>query len=310
MNRCGLLTSLHRWASHQDENFITEALVYLLNFCLVHEPQAAAYMIEKITGNLLSLKTNEINTISVTTQVHTNKGIPDIKIESDSFLVFIEVKVDSNFASNQLSRYKVVLTKNSKQTGLITLTRYRPEQHGADITPDHAVLWHQLADWLTELPLKNSVAKFLSDEFLKLLEYRRLAMKQVSWQLEEGVIAFRNLIDMLGEALSSRGINIHSRSAAWDWIGYYLENKRLFAGITYENPGIVIINNEGELVDNKPDEPEIGFYQSENEWRNELDLYSEDVHFFCRTKASQIACLGNFVEESVKYGLSLTKCST
>jgi len=308
MNRYSLLASLHRWSSNQDENFITELLVYLLNFYLVHEPQAAVYMIERITGNLLSLKTNEISTISVTTQAHTEEGIPDIKIENNSFLIFIEVKVDHNFGNKQLSRYKAALEKESKQTALITLTRYHPVHHRADIIPDHAVLWHQLADWLTELPLENIVAKFLTDEFLTFLEYRGIAMKQVSWQLEEGVRAFKNLIDMLGEVLSSRGIKIHQKSAAWDWMGYYLENKTLFAGIYYDNPGVLVINTEVELVDNKPNEPEIGFYK-DGAWRNELDLYSEDVHFFSRTKASQIACLGDFVEKSVKYGLTLTKRS-
>lgn len=306
MSKCSLLTSLHRWAKHQEENFVTETLVYLLNLYLEYEPHTAEDIIRKITGNKVPLSHNNIQTVSITTQVYLGEGIPDIKIENNNFLAFIEVKIDSDFGNNQLSRYKSVLSKDSRKTALITLTRYDPNQHKADVAPDYSVKWHQVADWLyVSIPnLKNTTTQFITREFIYLLQERRLAMRQVNWQLEEGVRSLTSLIDMLKEALDSCKVEIHQRSAAWDWIGYYLEKKTLFIGIYYDSPGLLTINTEAKLIDNKPIPPTIGFYK-ESTWRNQLDLYSEDVHFFSRSKASQITCLEDFIKENVKYGLSL-----
>jgi len=301
-----LLISLHKWSSRQDENFITEVLVYLLNFYLRHENDSSISIIKRITNGQLSLTANELSTLLITTQARTHKGIPDIRIENNFFLSFIEVKVDSDFGSNQLSRYKSILNASNKQTELITLTRYDHEQHGADISPDYAIRWHEISDWLRQLQLTNNISKFLTKEYIQLLEQRGLAMNQVNWQLTEGVIALRNVVDMLGEAIAACNVQIHMKSGAWQWMGYYIEEKRLFAGVYYDNPGQIVINTEVGLNDAIPIEPDIGRYQN-GVWLNILELGSEDVHFFSRTKASQLACLEKFVTESVEFGRKVVK---
>ena len=306
MDNNNLLISLHKWSSNQDENFITEVLVYLLNFYLRHEHDSSISIIKRITNGQLTLTANELSTLLITTQAHTEKGIPDIRIENNFFLSFIEVKIDSNFGSDQLSRYKAILKSSKKKTALIVLTRYHHEQHRADISPDYAIRWHEISDWLSQLELTNSVSKFLTKEYIKLLEQRGVAMNQVNWQLTEGVRALKTVVDMLGEAIAACGLKIHSKSGAWQWMGYYIEDKRLFAGVYYDNPGQIVINTEVELNDDRPNEPDIGLYQN-GDWRNILELGSEAVHFFSRTKASQMACLEKFITESVEFGRKVVK---
>ena len=129
-------------------------------------------------------------------------------------------------------------------------------------------------------------------------------MEQTNWQLVEGVKALKNLIGMLGEALSATNIKIYSKSGAWEWMGYYIEDKKFFVGVYYDEPNLIILNTEVALNDNIPKEPEKGRYV-DNGWQNELDLQSESVYFFSRSKASQAACLEEFVKESVDYGKQL-----
>ena len=50
-----LLVNLHKWASKQDENFTTEAFVFLLNYLLDHEPEIAVNVLRKMTDGFLSL---------------------------------------------------------------------------------------------------------------------------------------------------------------------------------------------------------------------------------------------------------------
>ena len=43
----------------------------------------------------------------------------------------------------------------------------------------------------------------------------------------------------------------------------------------------------------------------DGEWYNCLDLESEDIHFFARSKESQLQCLEKFIKESVEFGNTL-----
>ena len=306
MDGKNLLTALYKWSSGQDENFITEILVYLLNHYLSNEDVASKSIFSRITGGRLKPNAAEFDALSVTTQTHTKKGIPDVKIENNHFLCFIEVKVDSHFGNNQLSRYRSILNASDKSTALISLTRYPYDQHGADIAPDHAFRWHEIADWLKALDLKSTISIFLTNEYIDFLEHRGLSMNHVNWQLTEGVRALKNVVDMLGEAISSCGIEICSKSGAWQWMGYYIESKRFFVGIYYDNPEQITLNTEVGLIDERPSEPEIGFYK-DGGWQNTLELCSEEVHFFSRTRASQLACLEEFLRNSVEFGRKVIK---
>ena len=294
---------LHNLASSQDENFLTEVFAYLLNFFSIHEEKSAIKIMKLITDNKFCPSVEDLNSIDITTQINTSEGRPDIKIETRTHLIYIEVKVDSDFGFDQLERYKKALSLSPKTTLLITLTRYHHVLHKANISPDFGVKWNQLSDWLHELNLTNNVSRFVANQFITLLKKRGVAMEEISWQLKGGITDLINLIDVIGEALAVTNIKKIKKSASWKWRGYYIEGSKFFVGIYFNQPNLIIFNSEVELVVNRTKEPALGRYGEHGTgWQNELDLYSEDVHFFSRSKTSQLDCLEKFLNESFSYG--------
>jgi len=305
MEENNLFIPLHVLASRQDENFLTEIFIFLLRYFVEHEQISAISLLNNISGGLLKLSHNELGSVNISTRSKTAKGIPDIEIRTREFLLFIEVKVDSDFRCKQLERYKSVLKASGLESALITLTRYHYKLHKADLNPDYSFRWHNLADWLKGLNLVKPISNFITKQFLILLKNRGIIMETINWQLMDGVRSLKNLVDMIEEALSALKIPINQRTGAWGWIGYYIEDKKYFVGIYFDKPHLVILNTEVALIDNLPDEPDIGKFVGR--WQNELDLSSESVFFFARTKASQLACLEEFIKESVDYGKTLIK---
>ena len=236
-----LLVSLHNLASSQDENFLTEIFAFLLNFFSIHENKSAIQIMNLITDGKFRPSVKDLNSIDITTQINTSEGRPDIKIETKTHLIYIEVKVDSDFGTDQLKRYKKALSLSQKTTLLITLTRYHHVLHKADIPPDFGVRWSQLSDWLNELNLINNVSIFVTNQFITLLKKRGVAMKEISWQLKDGITGLINLIDVISEALAATNINKIKKSAGWDWRGYYIEEK-FFVGIYFNQPNLIIFN--------------------------------------------------------------------
>lgn len=313
-----LFVSLRKWAGSQDENFITEALVYLIEFYIQHEVSAAIYLVGKITGERLSLASDELQSTSILTQIHSCAGIPDVKIENNSFLGFIEVKVDANFSKGQLKRYNDELQRlcsnRNISTSLITLTRHPIDQHNADFVPGYSFLWSELHAWLLEIisgtnMLSTDTGRFLTQEYISFLKWRGLVMSKISWELPEGVRSLKCVVDLLGQALRSSGIKIMSKTGAWDWMGYYIDinGDKYFIGIYYDDPSKVVINTEFIVnIGLGQEEAGVGIYVG-NGWRNELDMESEQEYFFARSSHSQLGRLNSFIKESVAFALSISR---
>ncbi len=309
MDNISLLVPLHNLASSQDENFLTEVLAYILIFFSIHEKRSAIHLMNLITDGKFQPSVEDLNRIGITTQINTSEGRPDIKIETKNYLIYVEVKVDSDFRHDQLKRYKRALSLSQKKSMLITLSRYHHVLHNADISPDFGIRWHQLSDWLSELNLSKKVSRFVTNQFIILLKKRGLAMNEISWQLQDGVTGLINLVDVISEALAAIKITKIKKSPSWYWRGYYIEEK-FFVGIYFDQPNLIIFNSEVELADNLPKEPTLGSYEGHGTgWQNELNLYSEEVHFFSRSKTSQLECLEKFLKESFDYGQTIIKKS-
>lgn len=298
-NETNLLPNLHRLASGQDENFITESFAYVLRHLISKEPKAAVLFLKIISNDFLTISENEAASIDVKTQLSTESGKPDIAISTDDHLVYIEVKVDSDFGDCQLERYRRQLVKSgTTNTRLITLTRYPLVANSGCEHPDFSLRWHHLPDILETLHIRDKVSLYIISEFVSLLKHRGLAMEKVSWEIISGIKSFVALIDMLAEALAAKKVTNIKNSAAQEWRGFYMENKGFFVGIYFDNPGLVVMNTEVPLSEKAPKKVTLGKLE-DGGWRNELDLTSEDVHFFARSKASQIQCLEQFIEESL-----------
>ena len=257
MNMNNLFIPLHKLAIRQDENFLTEILVFLLNHYVQYEPESAVWLIKRITDDKLDLSVKDLRILSVEAQHHTQMGVPDIKIETPNFICFIEAKVDSNFGEGQLKDYKSVLDDCQKEkesigetleTKLITLTRYTCKDHKADMEPDFGFSWHQLSDWLdklipnaksggTEFPSfkkKDGFSVFITQQYIQFLKNRGVAMEKINWQLVGGLREFRNILDMIKEAIGTRSRRTPSIGQGRG--GYYDENKKFFVGIPMDKP--------------------------------------------------------------------------
>ena len=302
-----LLILLQKWARKQDENFLTEILVFLLNHYAQNEPQSAIQLIKWITQDMLALPEKDLSVLIIEAQHHTAEGSPDIRIETPNFICFIEVKVDSDFGSGQLATYKKLLDAyKGKKSALITLTRYKYELHKADKAPDIDFRWHQLSDWLDKLMpsfKKDGISEFITKQYIQLLKNRGVAMEQINWQLVEGLRAFRNIVAMLEEAIGADKIT--RKASTWEYRGYYVCDKFL-VGMFYDKPHEIIFSTYyAQLIDDRPEDLKLGEYveiANQKNWRNYLDLTSEEIHFFSLSKTRQLTCLEKFVTDSLIFG--------
>ena len=219
-----LLVRLHKLAKKQDENFVTEAFVHLLQSLKEQDSDAVRALLIPLLGLAGEETELSLNHLSILTQFHTPYGIPDIVLRGDRLLFYVEVKIESDFGEHQLSRYRSDLADKGKEldvsTRLITITKYPIDNLAVEERPDHAVRWHKISDWLSELKTEDPEAKFLTRQFNNFIRERGVAMDAVGWEYIKGSIQLKNMFNILGEALASKKINIHSKSMAINWFGY------------------------------------------------------------------------------------------
>ena len=294
-----LLTNLHHWVKNQDENFTTEAFVHLLCYLRDNESENLLSILNKLTNNFISWKKSDIRRLSITTQVKTELGTPDIEIKTNTKLLYVEVKVKSEIRSDQIKRYKQLTDqKDFSHKCLVTITRY-PVIHDKSCKPDNFFRWHKVSDWLSDLDQKNETTQYIINQFNQFLKDRGIAMSQVSWELTRGLKSFQSLIDMIAEGLTANKIKIYSRTAAWEWNGFYIEinSKRFLIGVNFEIPNEVIFSTEFQIENLKEKNIQSGIFEDAY-WSNTLDLETEKVHFFAREKANQLLCIENFIREN------------
>jgi putative methionine-R-sulfoxide reductase with GAF domain len=169
-----------------------------------------------------------------------------------------------------------------------------------------AFRFHHLVDWLESIKPKHEISAYIINQFNNFLKNRVIAMEAVSWELVAGLRSFKSLIDMIQEALAGNNIQIHQRSAGWNWHGYYLEKAKLFVGVYFDKPNMVVFDTEVTSKINDAESLKFGRLDGDR-WYNELDLESEEIHFFARSKASQIQCLEKFIKENFEYAITLVE---
>ncbi len=283
-----MFSSLSRYAFRQEENFLTETLVYLINLILEREKKIGLDIFANLCGAKVSVWFENAPTISISTQFTVEEGRPDIVIEvGTDKLVFIEVKHDSSLGFEQLERYYSHLKSLSgKETQLVLLTRSRLsiQETLLDRRLFHHVCWYEISGWLSEADIHDEVVIFLVDQFLGFLEEKEMSMEKVTWEYIQGMPAMVNLVNMLGIAIAEALPEEKTRrTAGWNWIGYYLgEGTDVWVGIRYKEPlKIVFENNNG----NNP--------------TLQQELILMDAHFFSLTAGEQLECLIDFVGNSI-----------
>jgi hypothetical protein len=305
-----LFARLHKWAARQDENFVTESLAVVLEQLLILAPEVGVRRVSRLTGGFIDLPSGDASAIEIHTQVETGSGRPDLEIGVRDRLVWIEVKVESELRTGQLEGYRVLLREcEIEQTRLVLLTRY-PEIFSKEETrPNLEVCWFEFADWLeSELPAAeaaNEVAGFLARQFLDFLRGRNMNLTQVGKFMPEGIRALANMLNMLVEAALACKVSTE-KSIGWKYIGFLLDGKKYWIGLNYEDseklwfgtrcridPEAATRLGEGELA-------EESWVPGHYRWWRSVELASESVHFFERSKVSQMRWLESFLRECLQ----------
>jgi hypothetical protein len=313
-----LFARLHKWAARQDENFLTEALAVVLEQLLILAPEVGVRLVSQLTGGFIEVNPESASIVEIRTQIETGQGRPDLEIRIPEHLVWVEVKAESELRAGQLEGYRVLPRESGiAQTRLVLLTRNWEVFQEDDTRPDVEVRWFELADWLeSELPVieaAGEVAGFLAKQFLGFLRGRSMYLTQVDWQMSEGVRALSNLLNMLLEAAAACKVPV-KKSAGWDYSGIDLDGLKYWIGVFHDEPRKLWFGTRCRI------DPEAaapleggesgGPGRSDYRWRQyrwwrHAELYSEEVHFFSRSKGGQMQWLLSFLRECLEMAHSI-----
>jgi len=242
MSNDNIFSALAKYNSARDENYLTEAFVFLMNSLLVRDRPVGLEILAQlcVENDDFSFDANEA--ISVSTQETTEQGRPDIKVFSPEKLIYIEVKHDSPLAPQQLSRYKEALASSVATINhVVLLTCFAVDFGEHEERPYKDVRWFEVFNWLVNgrTRAKDPVSLYLIDSFKSFLEVKQMSMQKVGWEYINGVPALTNLINMIEVAIQGASLR-YQKSAGWDFKGFYVENKEFWIDIWYSDPLAVI----------------------------------------------------------------------
>lgn len=310
-----LFARLHKWASRQDENFLTESLAVVLEQLLILAPEVGVRLVSQLTGGFIEINPNSASVIGIATQVEAGQGRPDLEISIPERLVWIEVKVESALRTGQLEGYRVLLRESGiDQTRLVLLTRYPEVFQPGETRPDVEIRWYEFADWLeSELPAieaAGEVAGFLARQFLDFLRERSMTLTQVNKFMPEGLRALSNLLNMLFEAASACKVSA-KKTARWDYIGLALDGGKYWIGLEYSDPEWLWFSTWCRIDPEAAARLGSGALTEETWipgrycWTQGAELDSEAIHFFSRSKVSQMRWLEDFLRDSLAKARSI-----
>lgn len=294
-----IFSALSKYDSASEENYLTEAFVFLVNRLLDRDGPVGIQLLTNLCVDSDEFFFDPSEPISIVTQVGTEQGRPDIEISTRDKLIYIEVKHDSGLGPTQLQRYKKALEESGVDvTKLILLTRFSIELNDEETQLCRHVKWFEVYNWLTEAEPEDAVSQYLARAFLDFLEEKQMSMQKVGWEYIKGVPALRNLMNMIEVAIKNASLSIHQRSAGWEWRGLYLDKGKYFCGIYYSDPLSLVFQWQSET---KPDEAIL----AEPDYRYgkrprgtiyfALDL--EAAHFFSLDKDGQLETISTFLKK-------------
>ena len=296
-----LLTVLHKWASHQDENFITDAFAHLLSRLLQFDPESGVELLKRLTNGNMRIPASEADATVVTTQVTLVFGRPDVEIRNGTQLALIESKVESGLGETQLERYREALAarKNCTTKSLVLLSRYAVEGVASDVIQKR---WYEIADWLGDVrqhSVRDDVNQFLVQQFIEFLRARNITMDKVGSELPKGMHSLRSVLSMIDEGLDAKKLWT-KRFGSWDSIGYFVTTSHQFVGIYFDRPDAIVFERYFG-----PPIKESGLSgltdadsKKQTGWQviNELALTSpHDTTFFDLPRDDQIKQIANFL---------------
>ena len=129
-------------------------------------------------------------------------------------------------------------------------------------------------------------------------------METVDRRRSDGIQSLAALLQMLRQAAISAGAEVTSAAPTLeDWgVSFTNANALYWTGLSYSESEILFLRVFGV---NRNRALEIGFGSVQfwkpdsYSWWNRLDLESERVRFFAKTKSNQIECIERFLRESI-----------
>ncbi len=295
-----IFSALAKYSSANEENYLTESFVFLVNSLLAKE---RAIGLEILTQLCLK-KDNECSfdvdeDVSISTQETTGQGTLDIKVSSPNKLIYIEVKDYSPVDPGQLKRYKKDLESSDIAIKrLILLTRFPLDLSEHQGIPDNHVRWFEVYNWLASAKDKtqNPVSGYLIESFMSFLEVKQMSIQKVGWEYINGVPALTNLINMIEVAIQGAPLPIYGKSPGWDFKGFYVESKEFWCGIHYNNPLIITFEMMDKKKFNAKPVETPSYTVKEGRYRMWFSLQLEDKHFFSLDKDEQLEEITKFVK--------------
>jgi len=303
-----LFSSLNRWAHRQEENFFTEAFVFLLNHLLENETESGKRLLNWLCFDGENHFLDEFPTVS--TQFVTDEGRPDVSIKAPGIFVLIEVKKGSGLGDRQLERYRKVLdSSDATIRRLVLLTAFSV---GSEDRPDKDIRWSDVADWLKANPMNGSVSQFLVIQFSEFLKEEGMTIERVSWEYMNGVKAHLNLMKMVAKGLEKANIKAAHWRSAWEYSGFNLESSQFWVGVEYPYYEYLSMNTEKidydklqfNALGKQSDVPGVGQVEREilengKAWIG-LNLEHESVCFFSLSAENQLKVIRQFLETALQ----------
>lgn len=310
-----LLVAIRRNATCEEENLTTEAFANLLRQFFQSDCDSALAVLAVLTGGSVDFEGTDCTSLSATTQVlATPQSTPDLVIRAPGKMIVVEAKVDADLGKEQLPRYrKWVDSREVPQSCLVFLTK-GPLDKKARCQMEKSsavhVRWHEIARCLGELKKRGTLeqpTRYLTDQFVEFLTERRMTLQKVTWELAVGLRSLLDLMEMVNDAIPRLEDDIENVCALQDTRanGYSLKvgETKCWVGVRYEDANRLFfvaqkIDKDRGATAGAGVVREAG--KGASNWENELELSSEDVHFFARDAASQADCIKHFIRQSVE----------
>jgi hypothetical protein len=287
----------------------------VLEHLLIRCPEAACRLLKSFTAGFIDVSAEDAGTIAIQTQVETGHDRPDLEIRVPGRLAWIEVKAESELRAGQLEGYRELLrTCGVEETRLVLLTRFAVDYSQGQARPDFEVRWFELADWLEEdlpaIEAAGEVTGHLARQFLDFLKGRGMTLTQVGKYLPEGIRALGNLMNMLSEAASNCKVTVRN-SAGSNHMGLHLDKGKYWIGIDFSEPEWLLFGTSCRIDPESATKLGIGELSEESwvpgrsRWWRSAELDSEEIHFFSRSKVSQMEWLEGFVRECLTMARSI-----
>ena len=129
-----------------------------------------------------------------------------------------------------------------------------------------------------------------------------MTLAQVGKYMPEGLRALSNLMNMLFEAAAACKVSV-KKQAGWDFIGLTLDGRKYWVGVFFSDPEKLQFATRCRIDPEKAAKLGAGELTEENwvpgryRWWREVELDSEAIHFFARSKVSQMQWLEDFLRE-------------